>query len=223
MIQVSNLFKVFQTSEIETYALNDINLTINDGDYISIMGPSGCGKSTFLNILGLLDDASSGKLLFDGEDVSSLNDANKARIRNEKIGFIFQDFHLIPSLNILDNVMLPLSYRKNNRLSTDKQRSLSTELLEKVGLGHRMKHYPAQLSGGQCQRAAIARALVTSPQIILADEPTGNLDSKVSSEIIDLISELNTSGVTVVMVTHDEKTASKAKKVLRMLDGKFVL
>lgn len=223
MIQIKNLFKIFQTSEIETYALNDINFTINDGDYISIMGPSGCGKSTFLNILGLLDEPSSGEILFDKENVSFLNDSHKANIRNEKIGFIFQDFHLIPSLNILDNVILPLSFNKNNKLSFEEQKKKGIEILKRVGLEHRIKHFPAQLSGGQCQRAAIARALITSPKIILADEPTGNLDSKVSLEITNLISELNANGVTVVMVTHDEKIALKAKTVLHMLDGKLVL
>lgn len=174
MITLENINKTFYTSEVETRALEDINLTVEKGEFVAIMGPSGCGKSTMLNIMGLLDKPTSGWVIIDDVRADSLYDRDMARIRNQKLGFIFQSFHLIPSLNVLDNVLLPMLYRRGSSASANKKRAL--ELIEKVGLTHRLKHFPSQLSGGQCQRVAIARALIGQPKVILADEPTGNLD-----------------------------------------------
>lgn len=220
MITTQNLNKVFQTREIETQALDNINLNIEKGEFVSIMGPSGCGKSTLLNLIGLLDQPSSGDIFIDGINVAGMEDKEMAKFRNQKLGFIFQSFHLIPALNIIDNVELPLLYRKN--VPATERKARATAMLEKVGLSHRMKHFPAQLSGGQCQRAAIARALVGSPEIILADEPTGNLDSKMGEEIMEILLQLNAEGTTIVMVTHDEKIARQTSRIIRLLDGKIL-
>ncbi|MDR1554386.1 MAG: ABC transporter ATP-binding protein [Prevotellaceae bacterium] len=188
--------------------------------YVSIMGPSGCGKSTLLNIIGLLDNPTSGILRIEDIDVAGMNDRQLATLRNQKLGFIFQNFHLIPSLTVQGNVELPMSYRKGKLPFDRKKRAL--EVLDIVGLAHRTKHYPTQLSGGQCQRVAIARALMGQPEIILADEPTGNLDSKKGNEIMEILKELHKKGVTIVMVTHDEKIAKQTTRVIHFLDGKLI-
>lgn len=220
MIELININKLFYTKEIETKALCDINILIQQGDLVSIMGPSGCGKSTLLNIIGLLDRPSSGMIKISDINVDGLDDKELAKLRNKKIGFIFQNFHLIPSLNVISNVELPLLYRKN--ISRQERFSKVIQVLDKVGLSHRIKHFPRQLSGGQCQRVAIARAIVGNPDIILADEPTGNLDSKMSKEIMDLLMELNKEGTTIVIVTHDNEVSKKTNRVIHMLDGKLI-
>jgi putative ABC transport system ATP-binding protein len=219
MITLAHIHKVFRTKEIETQALDDVNLTIHKGEFVSIMGPSGCGKSTLLNITGLLDSPTEGSVRINDTDVDGLPDKQLAAFRNSTLGFIFQSFHLIPALNVLDNVELPLLYRKG--LPQKEITKRAKEALEKVELSHRMQHFPAQLSGGQCQRVAIARAIVGSPEIILADEPTGNLDSKMGSEIMELLLTLNREGTTIVMVTHDEKIAERTHRIIRILDGKI--
>ena len=218
MIQTIDLCKSFQTKEVETQALDNINLEINDGEFVSIMGPSGCGKSTLLNIIGLLDQPTSGKVLVNDVDISQLNDRQAAAFRNKTLGFVFQNFHLIPSLNVMDNVELPLLF---GNVPSGERKERVEKVLKQVGLENRMKHFPSQLSGGQCQWVAIARAIVGSPKIILADEPTGNLDSKMGKEIIDLLLELNKQGVTIVMVTHDENIAKRTHRIVRLLDGKL--
>jgi putative ABC transport system ATP-binding protein len=217
MISLQNIEKVYRTDTVETLALNSISLDIAKGEFLSIMGPSGCGKSTLLNIMGLLDAPSKGAIKIDSQSTSHLNDRQLARFRNQKIGFIFQSYHLINDLKVLDNVELPLLYRS----STGKERSkLAAEALAKVGLSNRVKHFPTQLSGGQKQRVAIARAIVGSPEIILADEPTGNLDSNMGNEIMEILLHLNRSeGTTVVMVTHDENMARKTHRLVRLFDG----
>lgn len=220
-IEIKNLNKVFQTKDIETHALTDITLKINKGEFVSIMGPSGCGKSTFLNIVGLLDTPTSGSIIIDTTDISVVKDREAAKIRNQKLGFIFQSFHLIPALTVFDNVELPLLYRGN--ISATERKERVEAILKKVGLEHRMNHYPSQLSGGQCQRAAIARAIVGNPEILLADEPTGNLDSKMGAEIIDLLLKLNQEGSTIIMVTHDANVAKKTNRIINFADGKLVL
>ncbi|WP_148372586.1 ABC transporter ATP-binding protein [Bacteroides bouchesdurhonensis] len=219
MIQIIDLCKAFQTKDVETQALDHINLEIKDGEFVSIMGPSGCGKSTLLNAIGLLDQPTSGKILIDDTDISQLNDRKAAEFRNKTLGFVFQNFHLIPSLNVTDNVELPLLF---GNVPADERKERVKTVLEEVGLSHRMKHFPSQLSGGQCQRVAIARAIVSKPQIILADEPTGNLDSKMGKEIMDLLLDLNKQGVTIVMVTHDESIALQTSRIIRLLDGKLL-
>ncbi|MEY8593380.1 ABC transporter ATP-binding protein [Butyricimonas hominis] len=221
MITLENINKTFYTKEVETRALEDINLTVEKGEFVAIMGPSGCGKSTMLNIMGLLDKPTSGWVIIDDVRADQLYDKDMARIRNQKLGFIFQSFHLIPSLNVLDNVLLPMLYRRGTSHSEDKKRAL--EILDKVELSHRLKHFPSQLSGGQCQRVAIARALIGQPKVILADEPTGNLDSKMGAEIMDILIRLNQEGTTIVMVTHDEKLARETGRIIRLFDGKLVL
>ncbi|WP_018336546.1 ABC transporter ATP-binding protein [Butyricimonas synergistica] len=221
MITLENINKTFYTKEVETRALENINLTVEKGEFVAIMGPSGCGKSTMLNIMGLLDKPTDGWVIIDDVRADLLYDKDMARIRNQKLGFIFQSFHLIPSLNVLDNVLLPMLYRRGSSHSENKKRAL--EILEKVGLTHRLKHFPSQLSGGQCQRVAIARALIGEPKVILADEPTGNLDSKMGAEIMDILIRLNREGTTIVMVTHDEKLAQETGRILRLFDGKLVL
>ena len=218
---MENINKTFYTKEVETRALENINLTVEKGEFVAIMGPSGCGKSTMLNIMGLLDKPTDGWVIIDDVRADLLYDKDMARIRNQKLGFIFQSFHLIPSLNVLDNVLLPMLYRRGSSHSENKKRAL--EILEKVGLTHRLKHFPSQLSGGQCQRVAIARALIGEPKVILADEPTGNLDSKMGAEIMDILIRLNREGTTIVMVTHDEKLAQETGRILRLFDGKLVL
>ncbi len=220
MIQLKDVNKIFYTDEVETHALENINLTVNAGEFVSVMGPSGCGKSTMLNIMGLLDSPTNGSIDIDGVCVDNMSDKELAGMRNRKLGFIFQNFHLIPSLNVLDNVLLPMLYRKGSSLSDDRKRALS--ILERVGLSHRLKHHPSQLSGGQCQRVAIARALIGEPQVILADEPTGNLDSQMGKEIMDILLGLNNEGVTIVMVTHDGEIAEKTKRIIKLLDGKVI-
>ena len=219
MIELKSVSKVFQTKDIETRALDDICLKINSSEFVSIMGPSGCGKRTLLNLIGLLDQPTAGTILIHDTDVSGMSDREAARFRNKSLGFVFQNFHLVPSLNVMDNVELPLLY---GRVAAVERKERVKEVLNMVGLSHRMKHFPSQLSGGQCQRVAIARAIVGHPEIILADEPTGNLDSRMGEEIMDILLELNELGVTVVMVTHDEHIASKTGRIVRLLDGKLV-
>ena len=219
IIKLQGISKVYRTTEVETIALENVNLDVNEGEFISVMGPSGCGKSTLLNLMGLLDLPDEGKVFIDNIETTDMKDGQMAEFRNKTLGFVFQSFHLINSLNIIDNVELPLLYRK----SSAKNRSeMAKEVLEKVGLSHRMKHFPTQLSGGQCQRVAIARAIIGNPKILLADEPTGNLDSKMGSEIMDLLFKLNNEGTTIVMVTHDEHIAESTKRIVRFFDGRRV-
>jgi len=220
MIQLQNIEKVYRTSTVETLALNSINLDIAKGEFLSIMGPSGCGKSTLLNIIGLLDAPSKGHIKIDDQKTEHLSDKQLAAFRNKKLGFIFQSYHLINDLQVLDNVELPLLYRAS---SAKERKMLASEALEKVGLANRVKHFPNQLSGGQKQRVAIARAIVGRPEIILADEPTGNLDSAMGSEILDILLQLNQrDGTTIVMVTHDENMAHKTHRLVRLFDGSQV-
>lgn len=220
MITLTNLEKIYRTKEIETVALENVNLTVEKGEFLSIMGPSGCGKSTLLNIIGLLDTPTSGMVEIDGVSTVDMNDKQMAEFRNRKLGFVFQSFHLINSLNVLDNVELPLLYRK---VSAQERRKAAQAVLEKVGLSHRTNHFPSQLSGGQCQRVAIARAIVGNPEIILADEPTGNLDSKMGIEVMDLLHQLNREdGRTIVMVTHNEQQARQTSRTVRFFDGRQV-
>ena len=219
MIKMEGISKIYRTKEVETLALENVNLEVKKGEFVSVMGPSGCGKSTMLNVVGLLDVPTEGKILINDTETSQMKDAQMARFRNETLGFVFQSFHLIHSLNVLDNVEVPLLYRKSlNR----NRREMAKEVLEKVGLSHRMKHFPSQLSGGQCQRVAIARAIIGSPQILLADEPTGNLDSKMGAEIMELLHQLNKEGMTIVMVTHDEQLAKQTEHIIRFFDGRRV-
>lgn len=220
MITLKNVSKVYRTSKIETMALDDINFTVNKGEFVSIMGPSGCGKSTLLNIVGLLDRPTTGTVEIAGKTAEGMGDRALAAFRNASIGFIFQNFHLIPSLSVADNVELPLTYRSGIG-SRERARKVS-EVLERVGLSHRMNHLPSQLSGGQCQRVAIARAIIGNPDIILADEPTGNLDSKMSTEIMDILTSLNEEGRTIVMVTHNEVQAKLTNRIMRFFDGRRV-
>ncbi|WP_022822803.1 ABC transporter ATP-binding protein [Hymenobacter norwichensis] len=221
VIQLRDIEKVYQTKTIETVALNRVNLTINKGEFVSIMGPSGCGKSTLLSIIGLLDEPTSGTIELDGRPVKSYSDKELASLRNHKIGFVFQSYHLINDLSVLDNVELPLLYRPGVGGKERRERAYSA--LEKVGLGARTNHFPSQLSGGQRQRVAIARALAGRPEIILADEPTGNLDSVMGEEIMDLLLGLNRQeGTTIVMVTHDEQQALKTQRLIRFFDGSQV-
>jgi putative ABC transport system ATP-binding protein len=220
MINLQNIEKVYRTDTIETLALNSISLDVAKGEFLSIMGPSGCGKSTLLNIMGLLDAPSKGNIKIADKSTEKLNDKQLAQFRNKTLGFIFQSYHLINDLQVLDNVELPLLYRD----TTAKERKmLATEALEKVGLANRIKHFPTQLSGGQRQRVAIARAIVGRPDIILADEPTGNLDSAMGNEIMDILINLNRNeGTTIVMVTHDENMAHKTHRLVRLFDGSQV-
>ena len=219
IINMEGITKIYQTKDVETVALEKVNLEVKEGEFISIMGPSGCGKSTLLNIMGLLDLPNDGKIMINGEETSKMKDGAMAEFRNKTLGFVFQSFHLINSLNVLDNVELPLLYRKSTEKS---RRELAKDVLEKVGLSHRMRHFPSQLSGGQCQRVAIARAIIGNPKIILADEPTGNLDSKMGEEIMTLLHDLNREGTTIVMVTHDEHIAKETKRIVRFFDGRRV-
>ncbi|MFT4810024.1 MAG: putative ABC transport system ATP-binding protein [Glaciecola sp.] len=220
MLTLNNISKSFQTERIETIALSNINLHIKKGEFVSVMGPSGCGKSTLLNIMGLLDHPSEGIVAVDDKAIDSYKDKHIARLRNEKIGFIFQSFHLIHDLRVIDNVELPLLYRK---MSAKKRKELATAALEKVGLKARIHHYPTQLSGGQQQRVAIARAIVGNPEILLADEPTGNLDSHMGDEIMKLLESLNQEDkATIVMVTHDEAMAKRTERTIRVFDGQLV-
>ena len=220
MIKLTGINKIYRTEEIETQALENVNLEVQKGEFLSIMGPSGCGKSTLLNIMGLLDTPTSGTIEINGTRTESMGDKELAAFRNKTLGFVFQSFHLINSLNVIDNVELPLLYRK---MSSSERTALAKQVLERVGLSHRMKHMPTQLSGGQCQRVAIARAIVGNPEIILADEPTGNLDSKMGAEVMDLLHKLNREdGRTIVMVTHNEEQAKQTARTIRFFDGRQV-
>lgn len=217
MIRLQNIEKVYRTDTVETLALNSISLDIAKGEFLSIMGPSGCGKSTLLNIMGLLDVPTKGDIRIADSATNHLSDKEMAHFRNKKIGFIFQSYHLINDLKVLDNVELPLLYRK---ASAGERNKLAGEALAKVGLSNRMKHFPTQLSGGQKQRVAIARAIVGKPEIILADEPTGNLDSAMGNEIMEILMHLNrTEGTTIIMVTHDEHMAKQTHRLVRLFDG----
>ena len=220
MINISNLSKVYRTDEVETVALENVSLDIAEGEFVSIMGPSGCGKSTLLNLVGLLDIPTNGSIEIAGQFTGGMKDKQLAQFRNQMLGFVFQSFHLIPSLNVLDNVELPLFYR---HVSSKERRRQAQEVLSRVGLSHRMKHYPSQLSGGQCQRVAIARAIIGHPEIILADEPTGNLDSKMGAEVMELLHRLNKEdGRTIVMVTHNEEQAKQTSITISIFDVRQV-
>jgi putative ABC transport system ATP-binding protein len=219
IIRLDGLSKVFLTDEVETHALSGIHLEIAKGEYVSIAGPSGCGKSTLLAILGLLDTASEGSYALNGNQVANLNHAERARIRNREIGFIFQSFNLIGDLTVFENVELPLTYRG---LAAAERQQRAMEALEKVGMGHRLRHYPSQLSGGQQQRVAVARALGGRPSILLADEPTGNLDSKNGDAVMDLLRQLHREGATICMVTHDPRFARHADRQIHLFDGRIV-
>lgn len=221
MIKLANIEKVYRTKTIETLALNSINLNVEKGEFLSIMGPSGCGKSTLLNIIGLLDEPSEGVIEIEGTNFKGFNDKQLARFRNQTLGFIFQSYHLINDLPVVDNVELPLLYRS---MSGKERRRLAAEALGKVGLSNRISHFPNQLSGGQRQRVAIARAIVGNPKIILADEPTGNLDSVMGNEVMDILLGLNQQEqTTIVMVTHDETMANKTHRLVRLFDGSQVV
>lgn len=218
-IEIKNLEKVFRTDSVETVALNNISLTINDGEFVAIMGPSGCGKSTLLNILGLLDSPTSGSYLLDGREVASLKENERADYRKGKIGFIFQAFNLIDMLNVKDNIMLPLNCLGLGK--SEKEKKVAA-ILDRMGIAHRSSHYPSQLSGGQQQRVAIARAVVSNPGLILADEPTGNLDSRNGAEVMALLDELHKDGATIIMVTHSQKDAAHADRIINLFDGQIV-
>jgi putative ABC transport system ATP-binding protein len=220
MIQLENVEKVYRTDRIETLALQNINMTVEEGEFISIMGPSGCGKSTLLNLVGLLDKPTKGRLLLEGKAINGAGDRKLASTRNEKLGFIFQSFHLIADLSVLDNVEIPLLYRS---IGGKERRKLALAALDRVGLASRVHHFPTQLSGGQQQRVAIARAIVGKPRVLLADEPTGNLDSGMGEEIMEILHRLNKDdGTTIVMVTHDERFASRTNRIVRLFDGRQV-
>lgn len=219
MITVNNLSKVFRTEEIETTALNNVSFTINKGEFVAIMGPSGCGKSTLLNILGLLDNPSGGSYNLLGTEVANLRERERTNYRKGNIGFVFQSFNLIDELNVYENVELPLKYLN---ISASERKRRVTEILKCMNISHRAGHYPQQLSGGQQQRVAIARAVVANPQLILADEPTGNLDSRNGKEVMDLLCQLNAEGTTVVMVTHSQRDASAAQRIINLFDGEIV-
>ncbi|OIQ27558.1 MAG: phosphonate ABC transporter ATP-binding protein [Bacteroidetes bacterium MedPE-SWsnd-G2] len=219
MIKLNNLTKVYRTEDIESTALNNVTFTIEKGEFVSVMGPSGCGKSTLLNILGLLDKPESGSYEFLGSEVSNLNEKGRSQTRKEHIGFIFQNFNLIEELTVFENIELPLLY---NKISSQDRKERVNAIIDKMGLSHRSKHFPQQLSGGQQQRVAVARALITNPPLILADEPTGNLDSSHGNEVMELICELNDQGTTVVMVTHSAHDASFSRRVINLLDGQVV-
>ena len=221
MIELEGVEKVYRTDRIETVALTNVNLSVQAGEFISIMGPSGSGKSTLLNVIGLLDVPTGGKVTLNGQPVMSYSDRHLARVRNEQIGFVFQTFHLINDLSVVDNVEIPLLYRKN--LSSSERRKLALSALDRVGLRARVHHFPSQLSGGQQQRVAIARAIVGNPRILLADEPTGNLDSQMGDEIMEVLKDLNENeNTTVVIVTHDSGQAEKTERIVRLFDGRQV-
>jgi len=219
MLKMQALSKVYRTEMVETYALREFNLNVKEGEFVAVTGPSGSGKTTFLTIAGLLEAFSGGSYLLDGVDVSAMNDTQRSRMRNEKIGFIFQAFNLIPDLNVLDNIEVPLRYR-GMKAAERKQRA--RDALARVGLAARERHYPAELSGGQQQRVAIARALAGSPRLLLADEPTGNLDSQMARSVMELLEELHRDGATIVMVTHDPQLAARAQRNVHVIDGQVV-
>ena len=220
MIQIKNLSRVFRTEELETKALSEVSITINQGDFVSIMGPSGSGKSTLLNIVGLLDSASRGSYQLLNQEMTGLKEKEKSKARKENIGFIFQNFNLIDELSVYDNIELPLIY---NKVSSSVRKEKVEAIAEKLGISHRLKHYPQQLSGGQQQRVAVARALINDPKIILADEPTGNLDSKNGNEVMELLTDLHANGATILMVTHSDYDASFSQKIILMKDGMILL
>jgi len=217
MLSMHNIAKVYRTESIETHALREFSLFVDEGEFVSVTGPSGSGKTTFLNIAGLLEESTVGIYELDGRDVSSLNDRDRSRLRNEKIGFIFQSFNLIPDLNLFENVDVPLRYR---RLSSGDRKQRVERALESVGLASRMKHLPEQLSGGQQQRVAIARALVGEPRLLLADEPTGNLDSAMADQVMKFLEQIHADGTTIVMVTHDPDLANRAERNIHLIDGR---
>ena len=219
MIQLDNIKKVFQTEEVETWALRNISLQVKEGEFVAIMGPSGCGKSTLLNIIGLLNNPTSGSYLLDGKDVSTLKESERTLIRRGMIGFVFQSFNLIDELNVVENIELPLLYMG---VSGKERRKRAEDVMERVAISHRAKHFPSQLSGGQQQRTAIARAILPHPKLILADEPTGNLDSKNGKEVMELLSESRKEGTTIVMVTHSLHDANYADRIINMFDGEIV-
>lgn len=218
-LEIKNLEKVFRTDTVETVALNKVSFTINDGDFVAIMGPSGCGKSTLLNILGLLDNPTAGSYKLDGEEVGNLKESARTAWRKGRIGFIFQSFNLIEDMNVRDNIMLPLN---NLKLDKEEKNKRVDEALQRMGISHRGRHYPSQLSGGQQQRVAIARAIVGRPGLILADEPTGNLDSKNGSEVLELLTDLHREGATIIMVTHSQRDAAQADYIINLFDGQIV-
>ena len=216
MLNMKNVSKVYRTDTVETHALREFSLTVEEGEFVSVTGPSGSGKTTFLNIAGLLEDLSAGIYELDGRDISKLNDRERSRVRNEKIGFIFQSFNLIPELDVFDNVDVPLRYRG---FRADERKRRIEEAIELVGLGSRLHHVPAQLSGGQQQRVAIARALAGEPRFLLADEPTGNLDSNMADSVLDLLTEINNAGTTIIMVTHELALTDRARRNIFVRDG----
>ncbi len=218
-IEIKNVGKVFRTDSVQTLALNNLSLRVADGEFVAVMGPSGCGKSTLLNILGLLDNPTTGEYFLDGKEVAHLKENQRTEYRKGRIGFVFQSFNLIEGMNIRDNIMLPLN---NLRLSKEEKNRRVEEVMRRMGISHRSRHLPSQLSGGQQQRAAIARAIVAKPGLILADEPTGNLDSKNGAEVIELLSELHREGSTIIMVTHSQKDAAAADYIINLFDGQIV-
>jgi putative ABC transport system ATP-binding protein len=219
MIQTISLNKIFRTDEVETLALNDVSFSVKSGEFVAVMGPSGCGKSTLLNIIGMLDNPTSGQYLFDGKEVGNLKESKRTDIRKGNIGFVFQSFNLVDELNVFENVELPLVYM---RMKAQKRKEMVTAVLERMKISHRRNHYPQQLSGGQQQRVAIARAVVANPKLILADEPTGNLDSKNGIEVMNLLTDLNKAGATIVMVTHSMHDSEFAHRVVNLFDGKIL-
>lgn len=219
MIKLDKLTKVYRTDEIESTALNQVSFEISEGEFVSVMGPSGCGKSTLLNVLGLLDRPESGSYLFQGVEVAKFNEKERASLRKQNIGFVFQNFNLIDELTVFENIELPLIY---NKIAAGERKKRVSELIEKIGITSRASHYPQQLSGGQQQRVAVARALITRPPLILADEPTGNLDSKNGNEVMELLVELNKDGTTIVMVTHSAHDASYSSRTINLMDGHIV-
>lgn len=219
MIKIENLSKTFRTTEVETIALNKVNLEVRDKEFVAIMGPSGCGKSTLLNILGLLDNPTEGNYYLGDQEVGHLKEKERTNVRKGTIGFVFQSFNLIDELNVFENIELPLTYLG---IPAEERKRKVTEIMKRMNISHRAKHYPQQLSGGQQQRVAIARAVVSDPKIILADEPTGNLDSKNGQEVMELLTELNGEGTTIVMVTHSQRDAGFASRVINLFDGQIV-
>ena len=219
MIKLTDIKKVFRTEDVETWALREVSLEVKAGEFVAIMGPSGCGKSTLLNILGLLSSPTEGTYMLDGKDVSTLSESDRIKLRKGTLGFVFQSFNLIDELNVTENIELPLLYM--NVPSKDRKEAVK-KVIDRVAMGHRAKHYPAQLSGGQQQRVAIARAVVANPKLILADEPTGNLDSKNGKEVMELLKELHQEGTTIVMVTHSQRNASYADRIINLFDGQIV-
>lgn len=219
MIKLENLSKVYRTDEIESTALNQVSFEIEKGEFVSVMGPSGCGKSTLLNILGMLDKPESGSYKFQGTEVSGLNEKGRSVVRKQNIGFIFQNFNLIDELTVFENIELPLIY---NKINAAERKERVNKLIEKIGISHRSAHFPQQLSGGQQQRVAVARALITNPPLILADEPTGNLDSSHGNEVMELLCNLNEAGTTIIMVTHSSHDASYSQRIINLLDGQIV-